>query len=111
MDTLQWRLNKIIVRQHQWDWDQGWLQYRAREEAAKLWAREGDQVPIIVCWHMRGLEHSSRWAVHSRFQQVWTPIVGLEGPALVASQEVGLLMREEPAGRAAMHMTGPGWYS
>ena len=29
--------------QRQCNWDRGWLQHRAQEEAVKLWAREGDQ--------------------------------------------------------------------
>ena len=46
--TMQWRLNKVLLRQHQWNWDRGWPQFRAQEEAAskrrsKLWAREGIQ--------------------------------------------------------------------
>ena len=54
--TVQWRLNKVLLRQHQWNWDRGWLQFRAQEEAAKLWAREGIQALGIACWHVRVLE-------------------------------------------------------
>ena len=57
VDTLQWRER---MRQHQWNWDPGWLQYRAPGEAAKLWAPEGDQVLIIVCWQIRVPEHSAK---------------------------------------------------
>ena len=39
--------SKVILRQHQWDWDQGWLQFRAQEEAAKLWVRAGIQALVI----------------------------------------------------------------
>ena len=103
VDALQWRLTKRILRQYQWNWDRGWLQYRAWEEAAKLWARDGDQVLRMVCWHMRVLERSARRAVRAQVQQARTQIVGLEGPARVASREVGLPMREEWAGRAVIH--------
>ena len=41
VDTLQWGLHRRILLQHQSDWDGGWLQFRAQEEAAKLWGREG----------------------------------------------------------------------
>ena len=41
--TMQWRLNKITLRPHQRNWDQGWLQFQPREETAKLWVREGVQ--------------------------------------------------------------------
>ena len=27
LDTLQRKLNKMILLQQQWDWDGGWLQY------------------------------------------------------------------------------------
>ena len=68
VDMLQWRLNKIILRQHQWNWDRGWLQFRAQEEAAKLWVREGVQAVIIIFWHVRVLEHNARRAVHAQVQ-------------------------------------------
>ena len=51
---MQWRLNKMIFRQPQWNWDRGWLQLRAREEAAKLWVRAGVHGLGIACWQVRG---------------------------------------------------------
>ena len=51
--VMQWRPNKIVLRQHQRNWDRGWLQFRAQEGAAKLWVREGVQGLEIACWHIR----------------------------------------------------------
>ena len=39
--ALQWKLNKVILRQHQWNWDRGWLQFWAQEEAATVGKRGG----------------------------------------------------------------------
>ena len=46
---MQWGLNKVILGQHQWKRDRGWLQFWAQEEAAKLWVREGVQEQGIAC--------------------------------------------------------------
>ena len=70
VDTLQWRLNKIM--QHQSN--------RGRGSAR---VREGDQVLITVCWHIRVLERSARRAVHAQVQQAWTRVIDLEGLARV----------------------------
>ena len=67
--TMQWRLNKVLLQQHQWNWDRGWLQFRAQEEAAKLWAREGIQALGIACWHVRVLEQKTRRVLHAKVQQ------------------------------------------
>ena len=53
---VQWRLNKVILQQHQWNWDRGCLQFQAQEEAIKLWAREGIQALGFACWHARVLD-------------------------------------------------------
>ena len=53
VNAMQWKLNKIVLQQHQWNWDRGWLQLQAQEEAAKPWLREGVQVLGIACWHVR----------------------------------------------------------
>ena len=45
------KLNRVILRQHQWNLDRGWLQLWAQEEAAKVWVMEGVQVLGIACWH------------------------------------------------------------
>ena len=47
-----------LSRQHQWNWDGGWLQFRAQDETAKLWVREGVQVLGIACWHVGVLERT-----------------------------------------------------
>ena len=59
----------MILRPRHWNWDQGWLQFQAQEEAAKLWVREGVQVLGIACWHIRVLEHSAGQVVHAQVQQ------------------------------------------
>ena len=60
MDTLQWRLNKIILLQHRRHWDRGWLQLRAQEEVDKLRAQEGKQWQQIVSKHMQALASHER---------------------------------------------------
>ena len=41
--AMQWRPFKIVFWQPQWNWDRGWRPFRAQEEAAKLWVREGSR--------------------------------------------------------------------
>ena len=86
-DTLQCRLNQRILPQHQMKWDRGWLQYRAQEETAKLWLREGDRWQSSVRWHIQVRERNAGRAVPAPVQQARTLTVGLEGPA----EDVGLL--------------------
>ena len=52
--TMRWQLHKMILRQPQWHWDRGWLQFRAQEEATKLRVRERVQVLGIACRHISG---------------------------------------------------------
>ena len=56
VSAMRWKLNNGILRQNRnrWDWDRGWLQLRAREEAAKLWVRAGVHGLGIACWQVRG---------------------------------------------------------
>ena len=57
IDTLQWKLDERILLPQKWKWDRGWLQYRAQEEAAKLWVRrmpparcaDGDPLYSMFC--------------------------------------------------------------
>ena len=102
---MQWRLNKVTLRQHQWNWDRGWLQFRAQEEAAKLWVREGIRVPGIACGHVSVLAQNARRVVHAQVQQEWAHIVESERPARVTSQKMGSLLGQERAGRGAMQET------
>ena len=60
IDTLQWKLNKRILLQHQSNWNRGWLPHRAQEEAVKLWVQDGDRWSGLVCWHIQGLERNAR---------------------------------------------------
>ena len=62
------------------NWDQGWRQLRAPEEAAKPWVREGVQVLGIACWHVRVVEHSARRVVHAQVQQEWATHRKFLGP-------------------------------
>ena len=66
IDTLQRKLKKRVLLQHQRNWDRGWLQYRAQGEAAKLWVGEGDRLLIFVCWHVQVVEHNTRRTVHAQ---------------------------------------------
>ena len=80
----------MILLQHEWNWDRGWLHHKAQEEAVALRVREGDQGLRMVGWHMQGLKHRARQAVRVQVQQARIQLLGLEGPAQVRSQEVGL---------------------
>ena len=100
--AMQRMLNKTIPRQHQWNWDRGWLQFRAQEEAAKLWVRERIQAQGIDCWHLRGLDHNAQQVVHAAVQQECAHIVELEMPVRVTSQTMGSLLGEERASRGAI---------
>ena len=99
MATGQWRLKKVLIQQHQSNWDQGRLRLRAQEEAAKLWAKEGVQSLGIACWHVRVLEQAARRGLHAQVQQEWAHIVGLEGPGRATSQTTGSLFGAERVGR------------
>ena len=91
-------------------WEQGQVRYRAREEAAKLWAKEGAQFLGRACWHVRVLEQAARRDMHTQAQQMWAHIIALEGPAQVTSQTMGSLFgagragQEEIRGRAMVFL-------
>ena len=91
LDAVRWRLPKLILLYHQRNWDRGWLQPRAQEEAVQLRVREGDQWLRIVRWHAQGPEHRARQAAHVQVQQERIQLVGLEGPAraLVGPRPLG----------------------
>ena len=97
--TLQWRLNRRILLQHQSNWDRGWLQFRAQGEAAKLWVREGIPVIGIASWHIRVLEQEARRLIHTQVQQEWAQTDELDRPARVTSREMGSRFGAERAGR------------
>ena len=50
----------VLLLHYPCTWKQGRVRYRAQEEAAKLWAKEGVQSLGIVRWHVRVLEQAAR---------------------------------------------------
>ena len=90
--TMEWRLNKVLLRQQQWNWERGWQHFRVQEEAAKLWAREGIQALGIACWHVRVLEQQPRPVLHTQAQQKWGR------PLLRAGRWAAFLGRNELGG-------------
>ena len=101
--AVQWRLLlEVLLVQDQCTWEQGRVRYRAQEEAAKLWAKEGGQSIGIACWHVRVLEQAARRDLHTQAQQMWARIAALEGPARVTSQTMGSFLGAERAGPEEM---------
>ena len=85
MDTLQWRLNKIILLQQRLNWDRGWLQLGAQEEEDKLraWggANRGYKYLVGMCryWNVRrGKRCTYRYSRGGCTSQNWTSQPGSE---------------------------------
>ena len=88
----------VLLLHYPCTWKQGRVRYRAQEEAAKLWAKEGVQSLGIVRWHVRVLEQAARRNLCTQAQQMWSHMIASEGPARVTRQTTGSLFEAERVG-------------